>query len=238
MIPLSDANPTRRTPFVNWILIGINVLVFVYELSLPTRQLDRLIFTLGAIPNNISFAIAHPLQTPFSIWLTLISSQFLHGGWLHIIGNMLFLWIFGDNVEDVLGHFSYLIFYLFSGTLANLIQTFIGGESHLPTIGASGAIAGVLGAYLVLYPWARVRILIPVIFFLWTVQVPALLVLGWWFVQQFLYGAASLSSVASEGIAFWAHVGGFVSGMILILPFIGRVYRRPQTTHVGFDEEL
>jgi len=238
MIPLSDVNPTRNRPYINWLLIGINVLVFLYEWTLPTRQLDRLIFTWGAIPSNLLSGLFHPLETPLPVWLTLITAQFLHAGWLHIGGNMLFLWIFGDNVEDILGHFSYLIFYLFSGIVANLIESFVGGPTQVPTIGASGAIAGVLGAYLVLFPWAKVRILIPVILFLWTVQVPAVIVLGWWFVQEIFYGMASLSSVASEGIAFWAHIGGFVTGMILIVPFVGRVYRRRAPTYVGFDEEL
>lgn len=238
MIPLSDANPTRRLPFVNWTLIAINLIVFFYELALPTRQLDRLIFTWGAVPNNILFASLHPSQTPLNIWLTLISSQFLHAGWLHVLGNMLFLWIFGDNIEDVLGHFSYLAFYLFCGAVADIAQSFVLGPSHVPSIGASGAIAGVLGAYIVLYPWARIRILIPVIFIPWIVDVPALLVLGWWFIQQFFYGAATLTSAASEGIAFWAHIGGFVVGAILILPFIGRAYRRRASTYVGFDEQL
>ena len=235
MIPISDANPTRRLPAINWILIALNVVVFFYELSLPTHQLDRLIGVWGATPNNILFALTHPLTTPINIWFTMISSQFLHAGWAHIIGNMLFLWVFGDNVEDVLGHFSYLIFYLVCGAAADIAQAFIQGPSRIPSIGASGAIAGVLGAYIILYPWARIRILIPIILFFWTIEVPALLVLGWWFIQQFLYGAVSLSDVASGGVAFWAHIGGFATGAILILPFIGRAYRRRAPTYIGVE---
>lgn len=238
MIPLADKNPTRSVPWVNWTLIALNLLVFFYELSLSTRQLDRLIFAWGVVPNNILFALTHPLQTPLNIWLTLITSQFLHAGWLHILGNLLFLWIFGDNIEDVLGHFTYLVFYLFCGTLAGLAQALVLGASHTPSIGASGAIAGVLGAYLILYPWARVRVLIPIIIIPWIVDIPALLVLGWWFIQQFLYGATALTSTASEGIAFWAHIGGFIAGAILILPFIGRAYRRRQPMYMGFDKQL
>jgi membrane associated rhomboid family serine protease len=235
MIPISDANPTRRVPYVNLILIGLNVLAFIYELNLPTRQLDQLIGAWGATPNNILFALLHPLGASVNIWFTLVSSQFLHAGWAHIIGNMLFLWVFGDNVEDVLGHFSYLVFYLVCGAAADIAQAFIQGPSRIPSIGASGAIAGVLGAYIILYPWARVRILIPIILFFWTLEVPALLVLGWWFIQQFLYGAASLSSIASGGVAFWAHIGGFVIGAILILPFIGRAYRPRAPTYVNVE---
>lgn len=227
MIPISDANPTRRLPIINWILIAINVLVFLYEWSLPTRQLDRLIGVWGATPNNVLFAVTHPFTTPPTIWITFISSLFLHAGWAHIIGNMLFLWVFGDNVEDVLGHVPYLIFYLVCGIAATLAQSFITGPERIPSIGASGAIAGVLGAYIVLYPWARIRILLPLFIFFTTFQVPAWMVLGWWFIQQFLYGAMSLSEVASGGVAFWAHLGGFVTGALLILPYIGRVRRRP-----------
>jgi membrane associated rhomboid family serine protease len=239
MIPLSDSNPTRRIPFINWTLIAINVIVFFYELTLRPRVLDNLIMAWGAVPTNILYALTDPLQAPLPVWLTLVTSQFLHGGWFHIIGNMLFLWVFGDNIEDVLGHFSYLIFYLVCGVIAGIVQSVVEGPTRIPSIGASGAIAGVLGAYIILYPWARIRILIPVIFFLWTIQVPALIVLGWWFIQQFFYGAAALSSTAASGIALWAHIGGFVAGMLLILPFIGRVYGRPRASnYYGYDDYL
>lgn len=229
MIPITDSNPTRRFPIVNLSLIAISIIVFISELSLPTRALDRFIATWGVIPSNIIFALANPFEVSPLVWLTLITSQFLHGGWAHIIGNMLFLWVFGDNIENALGHFSYLIFYLFAGIAAAFVQVLVMGPSRIPTIGASGAIAGVLGAYLILYPTARVGILVPVFFILWTIDLPALLVIGWWFVQQFFYGIGSLSSAAVGGVAFWAHIGGFIAGLGMIIPFIGRASRRRRT---------
>ncbi|MBI3915361.1 MAG: rhomboid family intramembrane serine protease, partial [Chloroflexi bacterium] len=161
MIPIGDSNPLRRAPVVNWLLIGLNVLFFLYEISLPARQLDRLILNFGVVPNQILAAVSHPIQTPLAIWATLFTSQFLHAGWAHIIGNMLFLWVFGDNIEDTLGHFVYLFFYLASGVLAGFAQVFVQGASGIPSIGASGAIAGVLGGYILLYPFARIRIILP-----------------------------------------------------------------------------
>lgn len=231
MIPLSDANPTRRTPIANWLLIAINVIVFLYEISLPTRQLDRLIASLGVTPTLVLRAIANPSHSQIGTWETLITSQFLHAGWLHLIGNMLYLWVFGDNIEDILGHFAYVLFYLFSGVAAGVAQSVIQGPNNIPSIGASGAIAGVLGAYLVLYPFARVSTLIPIFFFATMAQIPAIILIGWWFVQQFLYGIATLSETASGGVAFWAHIGGFVAGVILILPFIGRARKRRAPTY-------
>jgi membrane associated rhomboid family serine protease len=227
MIPLSDANPTRRAPIVNWLLIALNVIVFMYELTLPTRAFNGLIASFGTNSTNVLGALAHPSLAPLGTWETLITSQFLHAGWLHIIGNMLYLWIFGDNIEDVLGHFLYLLFYLASGVVASIAQAVIQGPSNVPAIGASGAIAGVLGAYLVLYPFVRISTLIPIFFFMTLARIPALVLIGWWFVQQFFYGFLTLSDAASGGVAFWAHVGGFIAGVILILPFIGRARRQP-----------
>lgn len=229
MIPISDRNPTRSFPITNLMLIAINVIVFLVELTMRSRQLDQFIFAWGVVPNDILLALGHPLEAPLKVWATLITSQFLHAGWLHIIGNMLFLWVFGDNVEDVLGSLTYLIFYLLSGIVAGLAQVIVSGPSKIPSIGASGAIAGVLGAYLLLYPWMKVTILLPIFFFFWGIDLPALLVIGWWFVQQFFYGVAALSTTAASGIAFWAHIGGFMTGLVLILPFIGRVHRRGST---------
>jgi membrane associated rhomboid family serine protease len=213
---------------MNWMLIGANVVVFLYELTLRSRQLDLLVAQWGVVPANIFFGLGHPDQTPLVVWATLITSQFLHAGWLHIIGNMLFLWVFGDNIEDVLGHIGYLVFYLTGGVVAGLVQALVSGPVQIPAIGASGAIAAVLGAYLILYPWARVSILIPIFIIFWTIEIPALVVIGWWFVQQFFYGIGVLSSTAASGIAFWAHIGGFAGGIIMILPFIGRARRRPR----------
>ncbi len=229
MLPVGDSNPTRRIPLVNWVLIAVNVLIFLFELTLPERQLGRLFIDFGVVPNHILTALAQPTQTPPTEWLTLFTSQFLHGGWAHIVGNMLFLWVFGDNIEDVLGPVVYLGFYLTSGAVAALAQVFVSGATDVPSIGASGAIAGVLGAYILLYPLARVRILVPLFFYFTTIELPALIVLGWWFVQQFFYGIGSFTAIAEGGVAFWAHVGGFVAGVVLILPFISRVRRRRQT---------
>ncbi len=229
MIPISDANPTRRLPLMNWILIALNVAVFLYEVSLPAGQLDHLIATWGMNSARTLLALGNPAQAPIAVWETLITSQFLHAGWAHILGNMLFLWVFGDNIEDVLGHIAYLVFYLLSGIAAGIAQAVVLGPSTVPSIGASGSIAGVLGAYLLLYPWTRISILIPLFIIFWTFDIPAVFVIGWWFIQQFLYGIAALTDTAASGIAFWAHIGGFVTGMILILPFIGRAYRSRRT---------
>ncbi len=236
VIPISDANPTRRFPIVNWALIGVNVAVFIYELSLSSRQLDTLIFTWGVTPSKILVALGHPAAVPLPVWMTLITSQFLHAGWAHILGNMLYLWVFGDNIEDVLGHFGYLIFYLIGGVVAGLVQSVVSGPINIPSIGASGAIAGVLGAYIVLYPFKRISILFPLFILFWTIDIPAIVVIGWWFIQQFFYGIGVLSSSAAEGIAFWAHIGGFAAGIVMILPFVGRVYRRRSTAFHSSDD--
>ncbi len=228
MVPLADVNPTRRTAILNLLLIAINILVFVYELGLSDRALNNFMFTWGVIPHDVLSAISNPF-TPRAghAFLTLITSQFIHAGWAHILGNMLFLWIFGDNIEDVLGWFFYLIFYLTSGVVAGLAQTLVLapflGNVNIPSIGASGAIAGVLGAYLILYPGTRVRVWIPIFLFIVT-DIPAVIMIGLWFVQQFIAGVGSLTPEASNsgGVAFWAHIGGFVAGMIMILPFWGR----------------
>ncbi len=228
MIPISDVNATRRVPIMNLTLIGINILVFLYELNLSNRGLDRFMFNWGLIPQELLFAIAHPFAVQsIHAFMTLITSQFIHAGWAHIGGNMLFLFIFGDNIEDVMGSFIYLLFYLICGVAAGLAQTFVLapflGGGDVPSIGASGAIAGVLGAYLILYPGTRIRVWVPVFLFL-TFELPAVIMIGIWFVEQFIAGLGSLSAQAanSGGVAFWAHVGGFVTGMILILPFWGR----------------
>ena len=233
MIPIGDSNKLRRTPVMNWLLIVANVLVFLYELTLPSRMLDKFLLTWGVIPQNVLAALAVPLS-PSSLhaWETLLTSQFIHGGWLHLLGNMLFLYIFGDNIEDVLGGVGYLVFYLMCGIVALLAQVFVLapflGRHAVPTFGASGAIAGVLGAYLVLYPMNRVSVVFPVLLFLIPFDLPAFVIIGWWFVQQFLYGVLTLtpSAAQSGGVAFWAHIGGFLIGMVLIVPFIEQA-RRP-----------
>ncbi len=228
MIPLADVNPTRRVPIMNLTLIGINVLVFLYELSLPDQALNRFMFNWGLVPHDLLFALGHPFAAQsLHAFETLITSQFIHAGWAHIIGNMLFLWIFGDNIEDVMGSFIYLIFYLVCGVAAGLAQTIVLepflGAGGIPSIGASGAIAGVLGAYLILYPGTRVRVWVPVFLILVT-ELPALIMIGIWFAEQFIAGLGSLNATTAQsgGIAFWAHVGGFVTGIVLILPFWGK----------------
>jgi len=233
MLPIGDGNPTRRTPVMTWLLIAANVVMFLYEIQMPARALDQFILAWGVVPRNVLAAFANPfVPGALHVFETLITSQFLHGGWLHLIGNMLFLYIFGDNIEDVVGSLGYLVFYLFCGVAAALAQSLILapllGQHAVPMIGASGAIAGVLGAYLVLYPTARISVLIPVLIILLPIDLPAFVLIGWWFIQQFFYSLLSLTPTVAQsgGTAFWAHVGGFVTGLVLIVPFIDRARRR------------
>jgi membrane associated rhomboid family serine protease len=215
VIPLRDNIPTRRTPIVTYGLIAACFVVFFYELSLGDAGLDAFFLRWGAIPSKVSSAISN--GDWFSqATLGLISSQFLHGGWLHILGNMLYLWIFGNNVEDRLGRFGFLLFYLIGGIVAGLTQVAIGPNSPVPTIGASGAIAATLGAYLVLFPRARITSLVFLGFFYQLIDVPAVIVLVFWFVLQLIDGIASLGMTdASGGVAFFAHIGGFVFGALV-----------------------
>ena len=215
MIPLRDVIPSRTTPYVTVTLIIINVGVFLYELMLGPA-LDQFILTFGLVPAEFS-------------WLTVLSSMFLHGGLLHVGGNMLYLWIFGDNVEDRVGHGRFIAFYLCCGIAAALVQTMTNGESTVPMIGASGAVAGVMGAYLVLYPKSRVVTLVPIFIFVQIIEVPAILFLGIWFLMQFVSGIGSLATTTQStgGIAFWAHVAGFVVGASSILAI-----RRPERQRV------
>jgi membrane associated rhomboid family serine protease len=233
MIPVSDNDlPGRRFPIANLLLIAVNVLVFLYEITLPEAQLNRFIMNWGVVPRDVIGAFSN-LGAPNSIHalLTLITSQFLHGGWAHILGNMVFLYIFGDDIEDTLGSVLYVVFYLVCGIVAGLAQTFVlsrfTDSLDIPSIGASGAIAGVLGAYLILYPTRRVTVMtggggaaIPA-------SVPALIMIGLWFVEQLFAGVAALSPQAASGIGYWAHIGGFIAGLILILPFRGRARQAP-----------
>ncbi len=209
MIPLYDTLHSRRFPVMNWLLIGVNVLVFLYELSLSPAGLDRLTRTWGLIPAQL-------LARPAALWVTILTSMFLHGGWFHIISNMWVLFIFGDNVEDRLGGVRYLIFYLLSGVAAAVLQALILPTSLVPTIGASGAIAGVLGAYLVLYPRAKVASLVPILFIFTIIEIPAFLFLLFWFISQLFSGWLTLQGTAGSGVAWWAHVGGFLFGMAAV----------------------
>lgn len=219
-IPIGDDNPSRTFPIITVFLILTNTLVFLFELSLGPG-LEEFIRLFGFTPKEVISAFS---QAKYELVLIpLFASMFLHGGWVHLIGNMLYLWIFGDNIEDRLGHLPFAAFYLLAGTLAMLAHLFSAPQSTTPAIGASGAIAGVLGAYLVLFPRARVFILIPLFLFFPVVSVPALVVLGFWFVEQLLNGTLALSQAGQViGIAWWAHIGGFVAGIVLVRFFLRR----------------
>jgi membrane associated rhomboid family serine protease len=223
LIPLRDIIPSRTTPVVTISLIAVNILVFVYELSLG-RAVDAFTLYYGLIPAAFS-------------WVTVFTSMFLHGGFMHVAGNMLYLWIFGDNVEDRMGHGRFLVFYLLCGVAAALAQTITVPDSVVPMVGASGAIAGVMGAYFVLYPRSRIVTLIPIFFFFQVVEVPAIFFLGIWFVMQFLSGVgsivSSISGGAAGGIAFWAHVAGFVAGISGVV-----VFRRPERQRVEWWHDV
>jgi len=221
MLPLRDHNPTRTTPVVNYLLIALNVAMFFWEVSLG-RALEPALFEVAFIPARFW---AGGMLVPELI--RIFVSMFLHGGLLHIGGNMLYLWIFGDNIEDRLGHFRYLVFYVACGFLATLAHAFFNPSSRVPSIGASGAIAGVLGAYLLLFPKARVTTLIPIIFFITVRELPAVFLLGFWFVLQFFSGVGSVGAQDTGGVAYFAHIGGFIAGMILVVLF-GGMRRRPQ----------
>ncbi len=218
LIPLRDTQPSYSPPIVTVLLIIVNVFVFLYEVSLDSYSLNHLIAVYGIVPDRLNY-------------LTLLTSMFLHGGWAHVGGNMLFLWIYGDNVEDVLGHFKYLLFYLVCGLAAGLVHVYLNPYSRIPTVGASGAIAGVMGAYLLKFRHAKVEVLVFFFFFTF-VEIPAPFLLIYWFVVQLFSGIGSIAySQASEGgVAVWAHVGGFLAGMLLIKLMGSRekYRRRPQ----------
>lgn len=217
MIPLRDSEPSHSTPFVTISLIVVNALVFFYQLSLDRFSLNHLIAAHGLIPDRLHLD-------------AFVTSMFLHGGWLHLIGNMWFLWIFGDNIEDILGHAKYLLFYLLCGVAAALVHVAFNGDSRLPTIGASGAIAGVMGAYLLKFRHSRVVTLVFIFFFITTMEIPAVYILLYWFAVQLVSGFGSIgySQLSQGGVAWFAHVGGFVAGMLLILVMrpAGRYQRR------------
>ncbi len=220
MIPLRDTNPTQGTPVVNYAIIVICTLAFLYELALG-HALEAFLFEYGLVPVRYSdIAVARHFSTLEQL-LPFFTSMFLHGGWMHLIGNMWVLYIFGDNLESDMGRVKYLFFYIFCGLIAALIHLVTNYESRLPTVGASGAIAGVMGAYLVLYPRAKVLTLVPIFFFLQLIEVPAFVFLGLWFLLQFLSGAGSLAQQGADvgGVAWWAHIGGFIAGVVLLFFF-------------------
>ena len=217
MIPLRDVIPSRTTPYITVTIIVVNALVFVFELQLPLTDRGRFIEVYGIVPASVGS-------------LSLLTSMFLHGGWLHFLGNMLYLWIFGDNVEDRVGHGRFIVFYLTCGLAATLAQVVSNPTSVVPMVGASGAIAGVMGAYFVLFPRSRVLTLLPLFIFWKLIEVPAILFLGFWFLLQLLSGVGSVGAGQDvSGIAFWAHIAGFATGAVAIFFF-----RRPERQRVDW----
>jgi len=218
MIPLRDDNPTRTIPAVNYAVMAGCAAVFLWQVSLGAR-IEAAIYAYGLIPDVLlGDARLPPELAVVPAWATVFTSMFLHGGWIHLIGNLLYLWIFGDNVEDRLGHGRYTVFYLLCGVAAALAQALPDPESQIPMVGASGAISGVLGAYLLMYPRAHVLVLIPMGPFSQLMRLPAMLVLGLWFAMQLL---SEMAAADGAGVAFRAHIGGFVAGMAL-LPLMRR----------------
>ena len=214
LLPLKDDNPTSSFPLVTIGLILANGLIFFHQITLDYAESQRFIFQWGAIPYQVTHGEILQLPPLIPLPLTLFSSMFLHGGFLHLFGNMLYLWIFGNNIEDTLGHFRFFLFYLVCGLFAAAVQIFSAPDVTVPMIGASGAIAGILGAYLVLFPGARVLTLVFIIIFIKIIRIPAILILGFWFFMQLL----GVGAVASN-VAFFAHIGGFIAGLILVKLF-------------------
>jgi membrane associated rhomboid family serine protease len=250
VIPLRDSLRSRSVPFVNYSLIAINIIVFIYQLSLSGEQvpvggavltaMDRWVFDWGTVSCRITESCPAAFDRTFGTapnpWLTLITATFIHAGFLHIAFNMLFLWIFGDNVEDAMGHLAYLVFYLLVGILAGLAQVASNPSSTIPAVGASGAIAGVMAAYLVLYPGATVHVLIPIIIIPWFTSLPAFVLMVVWFLLQVMSGLGELGARATGGeggVAWFAHIGGFVAGLILVWFF--RTRRRSYDVRHQYD---
>jgi len=228
MFPIKDDQPRFSTPYVNWFLIVLNILIYLFQASLDPGSGELFARQFGVVPSHLSaFLAGSPRYTLPAIVIPFFTSMFLHASWMHVLGNMWFLYIFGDNVEDYLGHFKYLVFYVVCGLIAMTTQVAIYPNSTLPTVGASGAIAGVLGAYFILYPRARVLTW----FFVFVFYIPAWIMLGYWFVLQFMAGAVTLSVAQAGkdvgGVAVWAHVGGFVAGLVMIKLFPERGRRTP-----------
>ncbi len=246
MIPYKDDNPSEKFPIVTVILIAINVAVFLFWKLQPAAVYQQAIFQLGMVPYevwkgvNLPFSVyleflrnlgmelppgsAQPLVPQFSPYFTIFTSMFMHSGWMHIAGNMLFLWIFGNNVEDYLGHIKYLLLYLCWGLVAAGAHLLANPGSMIPTVGASGAISGVLGAYLILFPWARIHVLVPLFFYFFTTTLPAWFMLLFWFFFQLI---AAVPASGGAGVAYWAHIGGFAAGAAYMLLFKRKPVPRP-----------
>ena len=232
MIPLRVDIFRTRVALANGFLIAINVLAFLYELTMNPRAGRAFMFTFGLVPAHEQLLFAHHAvngMTFVQAIVPIFTSMFLHGGWLHLLGNMLFLWVFGGSVEETLGHLQYLIFYLICGVGSAIVHTFFNWGSNVPTVGASGAISGIMGAFIVLYPRARVTTLIPALLLFFTIKIPAYLMLGYWFFLQFFSGVASLGMSARGGVAWWAHVGGFILGALLVVGERPRLRRAAYT---------
>jgi membrane associated rhomboid family serine protease len=219
MIPIRDTIRSRRFPLVNWLIILANAAAFFYELRIDASGVNTFISTWGLAPVRF-------WAEPQFAWVTIFTSMFLHGGWFHIVSNMWILFIFGDNVEDRMGSGRYLVFYLMSGVAAALLQAFLLPNSSIPMVGASGAIAGVLGAYLVLFPRARILSLVPIFFIFTLIEIPAVIFLLFWFASQLFSGFLSLGGASGSGVAWWAHIGGFVFGLISVSLFAKRRRRQ------------
>lgn len=223
MVPLRDENPVKVTPYATYGLIGVNVFIFLVELVVSASSpdaLQALFHQWAVVPKDLSYSFSHLSGASALEWVTVVTSQFLHAGFLHMAGNMLYLWIFGNNVEEEMGRLRFVTFYITCGVLAVLSQWFFAPDSAIPSLGASGAIAGVMGAYIFRYPQVRILTLVPLGFFWLTPRIPAFLFLGIWFLQQAAYGVASLGvrtnvGMESGGVAYWAHAGGFLFGAIL-----------------------
>lgn len=230
MFPIKDNVPSRTYPVVTVGLIVVNVVVFIVEIAMGSRGLQRFAYSHGLIPVYVTAYGSGAGVSAGQALPPFFSAMFLHGGWLHLIGNMWYLWIFGDNVEDRLGHVRFLVFFILCGVMGNVAHYAFNHMSEVPAIGASGAVAGVLGVYLISYPGARILTLIPIFFFIQFVELPALIVLGFWFILQFLNGLGSVVvSTATGGVAWWAHIGGFLGGIVIFRLFKPRPkvgYRR------------
>jgi membrane associated rhomboid family serine protease len=218
VIPLKDLTPRRSFPVITLLLIVVNFLIFFYQLSLPPKAGEALVMTNGLVPVRIQYALIGAHHVTFAQALVpLFTCMFLHGGWMHIIGNMWFLWIFGGNVEDRFGAFPYLLFYIVCGLGSGISQVMFSWGSKIPSIGASGAISGVLGAYIVFFPGSRILTLVPLFIIFFLARIPAVIFIGLWFIVQFLSGLGSLNAVSTGGVAWWAHVGGFAIGAVIAL---------------------
>ena len=229
MFPVKDSIPARYPPVMMWALVVLNSLVFLFELSLPPQTLQAFVHLFGVVPARYT----HPdwaatVGFPVGDYWPFVTSMFLHGGWMHIIGNMWFLWLFGDNVEDRMGPLRFLLFYLACGVIAAIIHVLVNPDSTVPTIGASGAIAGVLGAYFLMFPHSRVIAVVPILFYPLFFTLPAALFLFFWFLMQFFSGATSVfQGQQVGGVAWWAHIGGFLAGMLLYRFFLSAERNRP-----------